>query len=437
MHADLRNIHYCNWIEFLRSSESWSPDHIIQYQINSLKLAVESAYRNTIGYRRLYDEHGINTEDIKSFDEFRRLPLVEKEMIRDHLEEFSTGRKKGRQYITTAGSTGIPFGFYRDNMAFARELASKAYQYYRIGWKEGAKQFVFRGLPINSKSHIRFYPRLNELRCSSYHLTDEQMEIYRKRAFEYQPEFLKCYPSSGYIFARFLKDTGRPFPHIKGVLCASENLYEYQKQLMSEVFDARVFSHYGHYELAALAGFCEYEDAYHVLPQYGFAELLDKNGRPVETPGQIGEIVATSFLMNITHFIRYRTRDLAVFKANRCDSCGRPYQIWQSIQGRLQEFIVTAAGRYISMTAINMHDDIFDHIRQFQFYQEQKGKVEFRYIPKQAVKDDVLQNIKRKLLFKLGSDVELVMKAVNDIPPAKRGKHRFLVQKLNIAFGDI
>jgi phenylacetate-CoA ligase len=140
--------------------------------------------------------------------------------------------------MTTGGSTGIPFGFYRDHNAFAKELASKAYQYYRLGWKEGDKQVVFRGLVISSPNHIRYYPRFKDLRCSSYHLTPEHMELHRQRAFEYQPDRIKCYPSSGYIFAKFLHETRKNFPPVKGILCASENLYDYQKELLSEVFNA-------------------------------------------------------------------------------------------------------------------------------------------------------------------------------------------------------
>ena len=83
-------------------------------------------------------------------------------------------------------------------------------------------------------------------------------------------------------------------------------------------FSTRVFSHYGHYELAVLAGFCEKEDTYHVLPQYGYAELLDSNGKPVTQPGGMGEIVATSFIMHATPIIRYRTRDYAVLKGWQC-----------------------------------------------------------------------------------------------------------------------
>jgi len=89
------------------------------------------------------------------------------------------------------------------------------------------------------------------------------------------------------------------------------------------------------------------------------------------------------------------------------------------------------------MTAINFHDDIFDHIKQFQFYQEEKGKVTFCYIPKPTLNNSILHDVRRRLLVKLGDDMELELKAVNDIPLTQRGKHRFLIQKLHIEFHDV
>ncbi len=438
IHKDLQNPYYIEWIEFLKASEHWSREEIEKYQLEQLRKVIKHAIENVPGYRKLYKSVGIEPNDIDAltFDNFRKFPFIEKEIIRDNLKEF-TYPTEDMEYVTTGGSTGIPFGFYRDKKAFARELASKAYQYYRVGWKEGVRQMVFRGIPINTEDHTEFYPEFNELRCSSYYLIPEQMEIYRKKAFEFQPEFLKGYPSSLYIFAKYLKETGKDFPQVRGILCASENLYDYQKELFKEIFRARVFSHYGHYEMAVLAGYCEYEDIYHVLPQYGYAELVDKNGNIVTQPGQMGEIVGTSFLMYNTPFIRYKTRDFAIFKGFGCPSCGRPYQLWERIEGRLQEFIVTKKNRYISMTAINMHDDIFDPIKQFQFYQREKGVVVFRYIPKGSLSSDVIENIRKRLLVKLGDDVDLIMQEVNDIPPTARGKHRFLVQELKLDIGDL
>jgi phenylacetate-CoA ligase len=436
VHADLNNGDYIAWVDFLRKSEKWNREEIAKYQLREVQRILIHAYSKTIGYRKFYDQVGISPNAIQTLNDFQSLPFVDKEIFRDQIEEYSVPGND-RTYVTTGGSTGIPFGMYRDRLAFSKELASKAHQYHRVGWKEGDRQLVFRGMQINTPDHTIFIPQFNELQCSSYHLIPEFMEVFRQKAIEYRPDWIRCYPSSGYIFARWLKETKREFPRIKGVLCASENLYDYQKKLLSEVFGARIFSHYGHYELAALASFCEYEDTYHVLPQYGYVELIDKKGNPVEQIGQIGEIVATSFIMYSTPFIRYRTRDFAVYKGVGCPTCGRPYQIWERIEGRLQELIVTNSGRYISMTAINFHDDIFDQFIQFQFYQEEKGRVTLRFIPKESYNDHLLIDIRRRLIAKLGDDLLLDFQSVNDIPLTSRGKHRLLIQKLELPFGDM
>ena len=435
-HLDLLNPEYCSWLGFLEQSENWGVDQIQQHQTRQLQRVAFHAYSRMPAYRQRFEAAGMRPEDIQVLDHIKRLPFVTKADMRDRIDEFSS-KSENSKYVTTGGSSGIPFGFYRDELAFSRELASKAHQYHRIGWREGDRQLVLRGLPIETPDHVEYVEGFEELRCSSYFLTTAQMDLYYRRALEYQPRWLRCYPSAGYIFARFLHERGLSIPSIEGVLCASENLYDFQKELLRQVFGSKVFSHYGHYELAVLAGYCEHEADYHVLPQYGIAELIDADGQPVTSPGSIGEIVGTSFLMYSTPFIRYRTGDLAVLKGFQCDSCKRPYQIWKRVEGRLQEFIVTGSGRMISMTAINMHDDTFDDVAQFQFHQSVPGKIVLRYIPKLSNKPVQLSKLRSRLLEKLGADVELKFEAVSEIPLTGRGKHRFLIQEIKLEHGDV
>ena len=435
VHADLTNPHYCAWLQFLQESESWTAAQIADYQLEQLKKIVLHSYQNCPAYRNIVDREGIAPADIQSLNDVAKLPFVTKEDLRDRLEEFSCSWPD-RKYATTGGSTGIPFGFYRDDIAFGRELASKAHQYHRIGWKEGDRQLVFRGLPIHTPDHTTYVPEFEELRCSSYHLTPQDMEGFYLRALEYRPKWLRCYPSSGHIFARFLDERGWNIPSIEGVLCASENLYEFQCKLLQKVFGEKVYSHYGHYELAVLAGYCQHAPAYHVLPQYGYAELLDRHGKRVQTPGEIGEIVATSFLMYATPMIRYRTRDYAAFQSYGCAECGRPYEVWDRIEGRLQEFVITGTGRLISMTAINMHDSTFDCVRQFQFHQAEQGRITLNYVPRPECNDSAMAFLKAQVMEKLGSDVNLSLKPVEEIPLTARGKHRFLIQDLPVELHD-
>jgi len=435
IHADLTNPDYVAWKAFLRESESWTADRIASHQLDEMRRVVADAWVHAPAWRRLYEAMGVSPQDLRSLEDVGRLPTVDKSVIRADLEGFSIAMD-GRSRTSTGGSTGIPLELYRDPHAFARELASKAHQYERIGWREGHRQFVLRGLPIDTPDHMILVEEFAELRCSSYHLVAESMERYRQAAWEYGPGWLRCYPSCGHLFAQFLEETGRPFPPLSGILCASENLYESQKTLLTRVFNCRVFSHYGHYELATLAGFCEHRDTYHVLPEYGYAELLAPDGRPVTERGRIGEIVGTSFINRGTPLVRYRTGDFAMLDGWGCDACGRPHQIWSRIEGRLHEFIVTSSGRLISMTALNAHDDTFDDVRQFQYVQERPGEVRLEYVPRGSWDASVESQIASRLAPKLGTDITLRLQPVETIPVTGRGKHRFLIQKLTVPSND-
>jgi len=432
VHRDLLNPTYAEWRRFLQATESWDLARIRDHELSELRRVVAHAATRTEGYAALYAEHGVSP-DLRDLEDLRRLPTVSKADLRDDLERF-TAAGVPAEYVTTGGSSGIPFGFWRNPDAFAKELAAKAHMYSRIGWKEGDPQIVFRDLVVESEDRMVMVEDMCELRCSSYHLTAELIESYRRRAWEYRPRWLKCYPSSGYLLAKQLQLSGAEFPPLDGVLCASENLYDYQRELLAEVFKTRVYSHYGHYELCAIAGFCETEDTYHVLPQYGYAELI-RDGEPVVTPGESGEIVATSFLMTATPFVRYRTGDWATLAGNGCAACGRPHQVWSRIDGREQEFAVTASRRLVSMTAINMHDDVFDGIVQFRFHQKEVGRIAFNFVPRPTFSTEHLTLMKQRLSRKFHDDMEIEMVAVDSIEPSLRGKHTFIKQELPLGFG--
>ena len=120
-----------------------------------------------------------------------------------------------------------------------------------------------------------------------------------------------------------------------------------------------------------------------------------------------------------------------------CPECGRPYDLWTSIEGRLQEFAVTKSGRVMSMTTMNMYDDVFDCIRQFQFRQRERGIMEFAYVPKSenGCRPEEVERMSRRILEKFDGDMELTCVPVELVPLTGRGKHRFLVQELNVS-GD-
>src|SRR5262249_50410870 len=143
-----------------------------------------------------------------------------------------------------------------------------------------------------------------------------------------------------------------------------------------------------------------------VWPTYGYFELLDEHNQPVTTPGQRGEIVGTGFINTIMPFIRYRTGDFATYVAPRCEACGREHVVIRDIRGhRTQEMLVADDGALISWTAINMHDNTFDCVRQFQFSQSQRGQATLRVVAGTGFGEAALQRIRRNLEGKLAGRI--------------------------------
>jgi len=358
-------------------------------------------------------------------------------MLQADLEAFSV-RRPFREYVTTGGSTGIPFGFYKLAGELSMEEAFMHTGWTWIGWRPDMPSAVLRGGVVGSTEKPWEFDRYrNELVLSSYHLTEANVAEYLGACDRYAPAVIHAYPSSLNLLCDLVAERSPksrlPF-HI--VLLGSENLYDWQISKFETLLPgARMFSWYGHMEMAVLAPWCEHRRENHVWPFYGHMELLDSGGREVEQ-GRLGEIVATSFHSGATPFIRYRTMDMAEKGSQRCPDCGRQFRLLTKISGRAQEFIVTSTGRYISMTAMNMHDAIFDNLRQFQFLQDAPGVIRFLFIPKSPLSLDQQSSIRVGLQRKLGDDVKCELREVNEIPRTRAGKCRFLDQRLPIRYRD-
>ena len=134
--------------------------------------------------------------------------------------------------------------------------------------------------------------------------------------------------------------------------------------------------------------------------------------------------------------IRYRTGDYVRLVED--DSSGELEYTWPAaveIAGREQEFLISATGRKISPTAFNMHDDVFDDLYAVQFFQDQPGRAEFRYIAGPQFQNSRLPEIEAGIRRKLGDDFQIELRPVQEVERTSRGKHKWLVSNLNESKG--
>ncbi len=429
---------------FLQESQRWSKEKLEEYQMQQLSKLLHHAYENVPYYRRVFDERGLKPEDIQDIDDLRKLPYLTRQIIQEELPNL-VAQNHSRwklQYNTTGGSTGIPLGFYQERgTARASERAFMLTQWNRVGFKIGDRSAVLRGNVVHSASKGKFWeyePVDKSLILSSYHMTDESLPKYIETIRRFKPDFIQAYPSAITILARFMKENStEPFPSIKVLLLGSENLYSWQRELLEDVFQCRVYSWYGHTEQAVLAGECEKSTYYHIFPEYGLVELIGNDNKPVTMEDGVGEIVATDLKNFAMPFIRYRTEDIGVYSAQTC-SCGRNYPLLKRIEGRLQELIITKDKRLITLTALMFaqHFEAFSKVNEMQLLQHREGELVIKIVktPGYSTKDE--QEILSKIQSCVGDGLNINFDYVDNIPRTKSGKHRFLIQKLPIRFGD-
>jgi phenylacetate-CoA ligase len=422
-------------LQLLHQSEKWTKAQIEEFQFKKTKSVLEFAEKHVSWYKKRFADFGVKSSDFKEISDIKKFPTVTKEEIRDNLDSFLNPfiSKRRMLYLTTGGSTAIPFGFYQPRSVRNTEAAFFTYHWgwYNCGIRD--RSIVIRGLYTGSKEKpMKYYPYRNEYYLSAYYLTPESVKEYLGLICKVQPKFIQAYPSAIDMIAReMLRCNLKCEVPLNVIMCGSENIYEEQWNLIEKAFGIKVHTWYGQAERVCLAVCSSKVRLFHVLPQYGLIELLDSKGNEITREGETGEIVATSFLNNGTFFIRYRTSDLAVH-TNQLNPDGFPYRLFSRIEGRLQELFVTSAGRLISMTAINMHDDIFDCLKQFQFYQDTPGKLIMNVVPRTILTEVDRQNIEQRLRPKLGSDTEFTIQVVDEIPRTPSGKLRFLIQKLPV-----
>ncbi len=426
-----------NGMKFIDEAQWWSHEQFKAYQLQQVQQICTLAFEKSTFYRAHFSAAGLHPNKIKDLSDIEQLPTINRDTINNHLEQMLTVSPKALNvdYITTGGTGGVPLRFY-----IGAERSQVEYPYLISGWQRtgyqlGMPMAVLRGRIVPPDQHglpHEYDPLLRHHYYSNFQMTEENMGRYLEHIGNLGPCFLHIYPSSASNLTRYiLRHKIKSVQNIKGILAESENVYPEQRRLVEEVFGCRYFSSYGHTEKLVAAAECEKSNNYHVWPTYGYFELLSPEGRTITTPGERGEIVGTGFINKIVPFIRYRTGDYATYIGDSCKECGRAMPIIADIQGHnIQEHLIAEDGSLITWSAINVHDDTFDHIRQFQFYQETPGKAILKIVPTTRLQQEDIALMQSNLSKKFAGNLLLDIQLVDKIALSQRGKAIFVDQHI-------
>lgn len=397
-------------------------DFITEYQHEQLQKIISIAQQAP--YHR----------NITSYKRFEDIPFTDKNIIQKMPDNFLV-EKSGADVCSTGGTTsGRPMRFYIDKSRKGFEWYWMAkYNWGNVGFKLNDYRAVLRNHKLNGAQH-QVNHLLKEVQFDNHALKDPYLDYIINYIVDHNLKFVHAYPSAAFLLAKRIYVTNRDTP-IKAFLSGSESVFDNQKNLIQNILKKRMYTWYGHSEKLILAAENAHCENYHVNPFYGYAEIIDEEGKPVTRPGTLGELVGTGFINTKMPFIRYRTEDEAEFIGHVCPDCGHIGLTFKNVVGRRgADVIYKEDGSIVTPSSMMLNYDVYQYIKGVQYYQKKKGELIIRVVPQKDYNEETRKKVLNTYMlprFRDGLKIEMI--EVDSLEYTKNNKVKLLIQDMEPA----
>lgn len=422
------NRHFFEHLHFLKRSEWWTSQQIESYQEERLRFIVDRAYKGSEFVRTQFSHAGVSPTDIKTIADLKKLPLSNKDQLRDSGKNYSNKLISKANLIQglTSGTSGRALVTYHTKSTLAFQWAIWARHKSRFGIRLGDKHLTFGArVPIDARQKKPPFWRWNyfgkQMYLSTFHLSQEFLPDIVKFMNDNSFDYFVGYPSSMYLVAKFLEETKqRLISRPKYVVCGSDALYSHFEKTIREQFGVAVTEQYGMAEACGNFSKCE-AGKFHLDFEFGIAELVDIPG--MEKANR-KKLVFTSLINEAMPLFRYDIGDIVEVDPQPC-SCGRQSLTVKSIEGRIEDYITTPDGRRVS--GINQVFEWANGIKEIQVYQASKELIEVRYVPSISFSKSDISSLEIEFRKRLGNDIAINYVQRDSIARSTMGKYKAVV----------
>ena len=420
----------------LNESQWWPSEQLDALRLERVQRLIRLSYEHTAYWREVMDKNGIRPADIRSLDDLRRFPLLEKHMLRERREEM-VWREEGKrvQLIRTSGSTNEALEFYTSSTREAHINAARMQGHEWVGIRQGDKEMYYWGSPVELSKQDRikrFRDRLiNDGLTNGFEVTPERIKKYYQHWLNWRPKCMFGYPSTFVLTVTICRSLDLDLTKLKSrglhaIATTSEMLSDIDRQLITEGFGVPVYDSYGLREAGLIGHECEYQTM-HCMDEQVILETVDPETlKP--TDGE-GELVVTNIVGPAFPIIRYRTGDIVKLSREACP-CGRSLSSIKISGGRAVEFVVTKAGKWVVGYSFIYIARSVKGIVKFQVIQDKIGEIRIRLAVDERFPHDGVEQVKAKAAQRLGGDDEIIVEIVDDIRSAPSGKYRPVISKV-------
>jgi len=415
-------------LDFLKESQWFSRTELENYQDAIFVKLIEHAYDTVPYYRNSMKKLGLAPRDVKSKEELK-LPILTKEAVSSNYHNLISCSFKDLISGHTSGTTGTSLRLVYTGEAFENEYSVvwRMRNWFGVNIQDECATFGGRLIVPELQKKPPFW-RHNcigkQTLFSLYHITLDNLAYYVEELRRKKFVYYQGYPSSIFLIASYINEQGISFDNPpKVIFTSSETLFEYQRKTIEEAFKTKVYDRYGNSEFCCSIVQCE-QGNYHVDMEFGIVEIVPLE----ETSDYIkGKLICTGFANWAMPFIRYDIGDVITVSKEKCP-CGRESTVVKQIDGRIEDYIVTADSKRIGRMDHIFKDMV--NIKESQIIQDDIKSIKVNIVKRDGYTQKDEKQLMKEFHQRLGNQTDIEFVYVKEIPREANGKFRAVISKI-------
>ena len=370
--------------------ETLPQERLRELQLMKFRRIFSWSYDHSRFHRGLYEKAGITPRDIRSYEDIRHVPKVEKAMMRDiqRKEPFPYGDalcvplEEVTEFRQTSGTTGQPV--YQPDTWADWEWWAESWSY--ILWAQGYRPFDRVFIPFGYNVFVAFW-------AGHYAAEKIGCEVVPGGVLDTKARILKIQelgctammatPTYVLGMAATAKNKMGIDPAeltVNKITCAGEPgaSIPSTKKRMEEAWGAKVYDHAGATEIGAWSYECQAQPGgTHVNDGLFLVEIEDLDtGEIIHEAGRRGKMIVTALDRQAQPCIRFDSKDIIEWSKELCP-CGRTFRLIKGgVVGRADD-ITKVKGVLLSPSAI---EEVVRGIKglsdEYEVVVEKKGDVD-------------------------------------------------------------
>lgn len=334
-----------------------SQNEMLALQSERLCWTVNHAYQNSIFYRKKMDEMGLEPGDIRDIDDIVKLPMTDKEDLRDAypLGMRAASEEKLVRIHASSGTTGkktVACYTQKDIDDWA-DMMARCFQFAGVTARDRVQITTGYGLWTAGAG---FQLGVERLGAMAVPVGPGSNEMQLELMMDLESTAVACTSSYALLLAEEVSQRGiKDKIKLKKGIIGSERWSDKMRSRVEALLGIETFDIIGMTELygPGIGIDCNVHDGIHYWSDHFIFEILDpKTGIPCK-PGEQGELVVTTLSKEGMPLIRYKTRDITRAMSDKCQ-CGSSFFRIDRILGRTDDMI--------KIKGVNIFPGQIDHL---------------------------------------------------------------------------